>query len=366
MKFIYLFFIFTFSSFSYSYDNYSVNYEGWMKSRNDELVSLAKSGDVNAQSMLCRAIVDDFNIKGKNYDWCTRAYSKNDAFSMYNIGIILLKEDVRNTLSESFRLEAVKIDKIYDIPYYASCTDGKDYRNYLISIKLTKDKNHLAELEKSIDRQKEISKISGVVNESVMYSLGSDFIDTRDRIDTNYNEYKKNGGSVSKHILTELDNPCSNIKSKDISISEISLKRNISILNEKIESMHKEKIEKLKAQEKKDAIKRQEDLKKSKEAEKIERDAQLQNDKLEWRRSIFAHIRRYNNGALNEKANCDISVRQDRNGVVEAVVIKGCDKDITDSYKEAIVAGLRRASPLPRAPSDAVFSSELLFRIVSK
>jgi hypothetical protein len=351
---LYIFiFILVYSSVSSSANNYSFDYESWMKSRNDELISLAKAGDVNAQSMLCRAIVDGFNIKGKDLDFCIQAYRKNDAFSMYNIGIISLKEDVK--LSESFRMEAIKIDKIYDIPYYGACIEGNDYRNYLISIKLTKDKKHLIELEKSIERQKEISKIAGVVNESVMYSLGSDVIDTKERIDNHYNEYKKNGGSMSKHILAELDNPCGNIKSKDISVSEISLKKNISILNKKIESMHKEKVEKMKEQEKKEAIKRQEE-------EKIERDARLQQDKLEWMNAVSSHIRRHRVMRSNENVNCDVYVRQDRNGVVKEVNIKGCDGDITDAYKESIVAVMRRASPLPIAPSDDVFRSEMILK----
>ena len=62
---------------------------------------------------------------------------------------------------------------------------------------------------------------------------------------------------------------------------------------------------------------------------------------------------------------CDVYVSQDVNGNVKVVDVQKCNVDDSaqaKSFKDSIERAVRKASPLPSAPDDAVFSRELLLK----
>jgi hypothetical protein len=43
------------------------------------------------------------------------------------------------------------------------------------------------------------------------------------------------------------------------------------------------------------------------------------------------------------------------------VRVKSCQGEASEAYKRSVELAVRRASPLPRAPSDEVFKEEIIF-----
>ncbi|OZB86428.1 MAG: hypothetical protein B7Z48_04745, partial [Thiotrichales bacterium 12-47-6] len=62
-----------------------------------------------------------------------------------------------------------------------------------------------------------------------------------------------------------------------------------------------------------------------------------------------------------ENAVCDVYMRQTREGEVKEVRVKSCQGEASEAYKRSVELAVRRASPLPRAPSDEVFKEEIIF-----
>ena len=61
---------------------------------------------------------------------------------------------------------------------------------------------------------------------------------------------------------------------------------------------------------------------------------------------------------------CDVYVLQDVDGNVQAVDVQKCNLDDSsqaDAFRNSIERAVRKASPLPSAPDDAVFDREILF-----
>ena len=63
--------------------------------------------------------------------------------------------------------------------------------------------------------------------------------------------------------------------------------------------------------------------------------------------------------------SCDAYIIQDENGYVEAVNVQDCtidDSDKAESFRSSIERAVYKASPLPIAPNQSVFDSEITFR----
>ena len=92
---------------------------------------------------------------------------------------------------------------------------------------------------------------------------------------------------------------------------------------------------------------------------------QLKTLKMAYVNNIAARVRtfwRYQ-GADNGWS-CEVYVQQDENGNVEAVSIQNCnvgDSAKAKAFKNSIERAIYKASPLPSAPDEDVFTKELLF-----
>jgi len=61
---------------------------------------------------------------------------------------------------------------------------------------------------------------------------------------------------------------------------------------------------------------------------------------------------------------CDVYIIQDENGYVEAVNVQDCtidDSDKAESFRNSIERAVYKASPLPMAPDQSVFDTEIMF-----
>jgi colicin import membrane protein len=61
---------------------------------------------------------------------------------------------------------------------------------------------------------------------------------------------------------------------------------------------------------------------------------------------------------------CDVYIIQDEDGYVEAVNVQGCtidDSDKAASFRNSIDRAVYKASPLPMAPDQSVFDTEIMF-----
>ena len=93
---------------------------------------------------------------------------------------------------------------------------------------------------------------------------------------------------------------------------------------------------------------------------------QLNTLKSAYVNNIAAKVRNYWRYHQGTEANwgCDVYVQQDIDGKVEAVNIQNCNLDDSEkarAFKSSIERAVYKASPLPPAPDDAVFSREILF-----
>ena len=82
-----------------------------------------------------------------------------------------------------------------------------------------------------------------------------------------------------------------------------------------------------------------------------------------WVNNIAARVRTYwrYQGAADDWA-CEVYVIQDRQGQVKAVDVRNCnvgDSDRAKSFMNSIERAVYKASPLPAAPDEAVFDSEI-------
>jgi len=87
----------------------------------------------------------------------------------------------------------------------------------------------------------------------------------------------------------------------------------------------------------------------------------VQRETSTWVSAIGEKVRRAWTRESNEAATCDVYMRQTRDGEVKEVRVKGCQGEASDAYKRSVELAVRRASPLPKAPSDEVFRSEIVF-----
>ena len=65
---------------------------------------------------------------------------------------------------------------------------------------------------------------------------------------------------------------------------------------------------------------------------------------------------------------CEVYVLQDVDGNVQAVDVQKCNVDDSEkarAFKDSIGRAVYKASPLPSAPDDAVFSREILFNFTA-
>ena len=93
---------------------------------------------------------------------------------------------------------------------------------------------------------------------------------------------------------------------------------------------------------------------------------QLDTLKTAYVNNIAARVKSYwmYQGAEDDWG-CDVYIQQSTEGVIEAVNVQNCTLDDSDkarSFRNSIERAVYKASPLPVAPDDAVFSREILFR----
>ena len=92
---------------------------------------------------------------------------------------------------------------------------------------------------------------------------------------------------------------------------------------------------------------------------------QLNTLKMAYVNNIAARVRtfwRYQDA--DDDWSCNVYVQQDENGVVEAVNIQNCNLDDSEkarAFKNSIERAIYKASPLPSAPDEEVFTKEILF-----
>ncbi len=99
-------------------------------------------------------------------------------------------------------------------------------------------------------------------------------------------------------------------------------------------------------------------------------DDQLNISRNTWVESVITKIHTYwrYSGARSDWS-CYVFITQDRNGNVKTVDVDNCGDSIMNidanpklnSFKNSIEKAVYKASPLPIAPDDAVFSKELYF-----
>ena len=99
-------------------------------------------------------------------------------------------------------------------------------------------------------------------------------------------------------------------------------------------------------------------------------DDQLNISRNTWVESVITKINTYwrYSGARSDWS-CYVFITQDRNGNVNTVDVDNCGDSIMNidanpklnSFKNSIEKAVYKASPLPIAPDDAVFSKELYF-----
>jgi colicin import membrane protein len=138
-------------------------------------------------------------------------------------------------------------------------------------------------------------------------------------------------------------------------------------LKKKAEQEAKDKAEAdRKAKEAKEQAQREASLKKALQAEreaeaKAANTAMVQKERSTWISAIGAKVQRAWTRDTNENVVCDVYTRQTRDGDVKEVRVQNCQGDASDAYKRSVELAVRRASPLPKAPSDEVFKSEIIF-----
>jgi len=92
---------------------------------------------------------------------------------------------------------------------------------------------------------------------------------------------------------------------------------------------------------------------------------QLNTLKTAYVNNIAARVRTYWRYQGHEDDwGCQVFVQQDIDGNVEAVNVKNCNLDDSEkarAFKNSIERAVYKASPLPSAPDNAVFSREILF-----
>ena len=92
---------------------------------------------------------------------------------------------------------------------------------------------------------------------------------------------------------------------------------------------------------------------------------QLQTLKTAYVNNISARVRTYwRYQGADDDWTCNVYVQQDENGKVEAVRIQNCNLDNSEkarAFKNSIERAVYKASPLPSAPDEAVFDTEILF-----
>ena len=92
---------------------------------------------------------------------------------------------------------------------------------------------------------------------------------------------------------------------------------------------------------------------------------QLNTLKMAYVNNIAARVKtfwRYQ--GAEDDWSCNVYVQQDENGVVEAVNIQNCNLDDSEkarAFKNSIERAIYKASPLPSAPDEEVFTKEILF-----
>ena len=62
--------------------------------------------------------------------------------------------------------------------------------------------------------------------------------------------------------------------------------------------------------------------------------------------------------------SCEVYVRQDKNGNLQDVKIQNCKTDYSSNsqtFKDSVMRAVYKSAPLPSAPNEAVFESEILF-----
>ena len=138
-------------------------------------------------------------------------------------------------------------------------------------------------------------------------------------------------------------------------------------MQKKAEQEAKEKAEaERRKNEIKEQAKREEAMRKAMQAER-ESEAKAANAALvkqetsTWISAIGAKVRRAWIKESTENAVCDVYMRQTREGEVKEVRVKSCQGEASEAYKRSVELAVRRASPLPRAPSDEVFKEEIIF-----
>ena len=81
--------------------------------------------------------------------------------------------------------------------------------------------------------------------------------------------------------------------------------------------------------------------------------------------NIAARVRAYwRYQGAGDDWSCEVYVQQDIDGTVQAVNIQKCNVDDSEkarAFKDSIGRAVKKASPLPSAPDDAVFDREILF-----
>ena len=96
---------------------------------------------------------------------------------------------------------------------------------------------------------------------------------------------------------------------------------------------------------------------------------QLNTLKTAYVANIAARVKSYwRYQGAEDDWGCIVYVQQDIDGNVEAVNIQKCNVDDSETaraFKNSIERAVKKASPLPPSPDDAVFDREILFNITA-
>ena len=88
---------------------------------------------------------------------------------------------------------------------------------------------------------------------------------------------------------------------------------------------------------------------------------------VNWKSSVVKRIYAALKKSGGQNAPSDLGipyVRQDRSGNLQDVEIRNCKTDYSSNsqtFKDSVMRAVYKSAPLPSAPNEAVFESEILF-----
>lgn len=88
---------------------------------------------------------------------------------------------------------------------------------------------------------------------------------------------------------------------------------------------------------------------------------EINKELLTWSVAISEKVQLYWLKPTDEMVTCNVYIQQSRDGTINQIAIRSCEGIPSEAYKKSIELAVKNASPLPHAPSDASFKSEIMF-----